>query len=414
MKIAFLYMDVTNLGDLVIRDTSRFILDSILEDNGLGDCTVVPVDIGERRCFERRLSIPERAVNKFARLAREFVSRESFYVKHPGIARKTILLSWKHSIQGRHFKKHELPKLNGADLIVFGGGGLVKYHKQSFHLVIREVTQFADDNGIPILINSVGVEGYDERHPGCMILKESINRDCVKFVSTRDDYASLVENYLDNPQIKAEEVCDPAFWTAETYGVAKRGGSSGTIGLNVIRHAIFAAYMYEIDKDVLDELYHDLIRDLVADGFAVDLFSNGVPGDTKYINHLMVKYPDIASHERVTISTPQTPGELVELIAGYDRFLAVRLHASIIGTVLGVPNTSLVWNVKQILFGKRVGMPENYLIRDDFDAKTVRERLMNAAPYVMDESYKNTVRASLEREVVHWLGTGKHLEDDAR
>ena len=81
----------------------------------------------------------------------------------------------------------------------------------------------------------------------------------------------------------------------------------------------------------------------------------------------------------------------------------MRLHSSIVGTVLGIPNVSLVWNRKQPFFGKQVGMPENYIERDGFDAANVVGRLLAAKPYEMDVGYKDTVLASLRDGLSRWL-----------
>jgi len=74
-----------------------------------------------------------------------------------------------------------------------------------------------------------------------------------------------------------------------------------------------------------------------------------------------------------------------------------------VGTVLGVPNVSLVWNRKQVLFGSKVGMSENFIEREGFETRNVVGRLMSAKPYAMDVGYKDTVLASLQGSLLRWL-----------
>lgn len=402
MKIALLYMDVSNLGDLVIRDTARYLLDAVLDENQLADAEVVPVDIGERNYKLEPAYKKKSFHSRVSRFLARYAKSRRVFRNFPFLAQEMLVRSWHESKQGRHFRKKEMPKLQGADLIVFGGGGLVKYHKQSFHFILHDVTRYAQKMGIPVIINSVGVEGYSEEQPGCKLLKRALNRPCVKFISVRDDYSTLVNNFMENPAIETAHVCDPAFWTAETYGAKKRPSEPNkakTIGLNVIRPAIFKDYKYPVELERLDALYHGLVEKLLAQGYHVDFFSNGVPGDTKYISHLLEAFPEMANDDRVTVTLPQTPAELVELISGYDRYLAVRLHASIIGTVLGVPNVSLVWNVKQPLFGQTIGLRQNYITLRGFDADTVFSRLMAAEPYQMNQEYKNSVRETFSHAI---------------
>ena len=46
MKIAFCYLGVTNLGDIVIADTARYVTGLVLRELGRDDVEIVPVDIG--------------------------------------------------------------------------------------------------------------------------------------------------------------------------------------------------------------------------------------------------------------------------------------------------------------------------------------------------------------------------------
>ncbi|MDO4943312.1 MAG: polysaccharide pyruvyl transferase family protein, partial [Lachnospiraceae bacterium] len=299
-------------------------------------------------------------------------------------------------------------KLEGADLIIFGGGGLIKFHQQNFHYFLDEVIGYADKHNIPVFLNSQGIEGYDESDPECQILKKAINRDCVKYISTRDDFAMLRNCYVDNPNIVIKGVCDPAFWTAETYQIKKKENAEKRVGLNVIRTKIFGDYMYKVSRDSLGKIYYDLILKLCHDGYSVDLFSNGVESDTAFINWLFETYPDLQKKYHVTSSNPRTTYELVETLAGYERYMAVRLHAAIIGSVLGVPNISLVWNRKQILFGKEIGMRQNFITKDKFNADDIYKQLCAAEPYEMNESYKMSVYKNLEKQLVAQI---KNLEE---
>ncbi|MDO4943313.1 MAG: hypothetical protein Q4E73_10845, partial [Lachnospiraceae bacterium] len=46
IKIAFMYLDVSNLGDTVIYETARYIVEDILQKHDITDYEIVPVDIG--------------------------------------------------------------------------------------------------------------------------------------------------------------------------------------------------------------------------------------------------------------------------------------------------------------------------------------------------------------------------------
>ena len=398
MKIAFCYLGVTNLGDIVIADTARYVTGLVLRELGRDDVEIVPVDIGlEGATLGGRLG--RGFVKSMVGLARGVVRGMKRCI--PG----TWFLRWQwHQLPAyRRYASQERPKLMDADLILFAGGGLVKFHRQNFHFFIDDITSLAEEKGIPVLFNAVGVEGYDARDKECRLLKRALNRSCVKAITTRDDLAMLRDSYVENSAIDVRAVCDPAFWTAETYGVRRCAKTPRTIGLNVIRPEIFAEYGRGVSRSGLTRLYAEVIGSLVSGGWHVELFSNGVAADSDFIGHLFSSCPQLKGNPHVSAAFPATAEAFVRTIAGYERFMAVRLHSSIVGTVLGIPNISLVWNRKQPFFGRQVGMTENYVDRDGFDSANVVDRLLAAKPYEVDAGYKGTVLASLRGDISRWL-----------
>lgn len=398
MKLALCYLKVTNLGDLVIYDTAHYLVGRILRDLGRDDVEIVPVDIGlEGATLGGRLR--RGFVKSMIGLARGMVRGVKRCIPGTWFLR----WQWRRLPAYRRYALCERPKLLDADLIVFAGGGLVKFHRQNYHFFVDDITALAEVRGVPVLFNAVGIEGYDAGNGECRLLKRALNRPCVKAITTRDDIAMLRDSYVENPAIDVRAVCDPAFWTAETYGVRRCAKTPRTIGLNVIRPEIFAEYGQGVSRGRLTRLYAEVVGSLVSKGWHVELFSNGVAADSDFIGHLFSSCPQLKGNPLVSAAFPATAEEFVRTIAGYERFMAVRLHSSIVGTVLGIPNVSLVWNRKQPFFGKQVGMLANYIERDGFDAANVVGRLLAAKPYEMDAAYKNTVVVSLRDGLARWL-----------
>ena len=399
INIAFIYLDVPNLGDLVIYETAKYITEDILKKNHIQDYTLVPIDISSykgRTPHDGRRGVKRLLMGGMKRLAK------TAFFSHclPMAARSLLRAQWRMTDRYKYYARQEKPKLKGADMIIFGGGGLIKFHQQNFHFLLDDITKYAQAKGIPVLLNAQGIEGYSEYDQECQMLKDAINRDCVKYASTRDDFAMLRNCYIDNPNITVRSVCDPAFWVSEAYQI-QRDPSAKKVGLNVIRTNIFQEYLYkDVNRQTLGVVYYELIQKLFQEGYQVELFSNGIETDTKFIEWLFKSYPDLEKDYKVTVAAPSTTRELVETIAGYQRFMAVRLHASIIGSVLGIPNVSLVWNRKQPLFGKEIGMPQNFLSKDQFKADIIFQKLCGAKPYQMDEGYKMSVYQNLEEQIL--------------
>ena len=406
MKIALVYLDVPNYGDMIIHDTARYLVERILAERGETDVQLVDVSIDSFRWrqsgvqHQAEKSLP--LIRKCNALLQKALSSRRLYRLFPGFVENQLCRQWRMKPSYKYYAQHERPKLKEADLILFCGGGLIKFHQQNFHYYLDDITRLAQETGADVVFNAVGVEGYSARNPECILLKKAINRPCVKMITCRDDYASLVRDYKVNPDVITKPSCDPAFWAAETYQASWEGRQSGVIGLNVIRPNIFKEYMYRINGAEFYQLYHDLAQKIVSLGYRAEFFCNGTPQDKRFIEQLYQKHPDLQDMRDVSVFEPENATALVHRIAQYERFMAVRLHASIVGTVMGIPNVSLVWNKKQPLFGEQVGLPENYLLKADFNADTICERLFAARSYQMDEAYKQTVFDNLKYMIEHF------------
>lgn len=407
LKIALCGLDALNLGDEVIFKSTQWLFERIMAELGLKDFEIVRVDLMHDRrdgaaVRKRGVRLQQRRlVDMTTDLVSRFPSLRSLVHSAACLA---LRWKWHHSSSGRSFAANELCKLQGADLIVFAGGGLVKFHRQNFYSPIDDIAKFAAKNRIPVLFNSVGVEGYDAANPKCAILKQALRRDCVRMVTTRDDAEMLKRGYGLAPRIPVVEVGDPALWTPEVYNVAWQGAKSGVVGLNAIRPAIFGEYGEPINSEELTGLYRGLVRRCLKNGFKVQIFSNGAVADSDFARSVLENCEDLKCDSRVSIFQPATDTELIAAISGYERFLAARLHASIIGTSLGIPNASLVWNRKQRFFGAAMGMSENYVEREGFNVETVFATLMAARGCATCAESKKSTYELLRRGVAESIG----------
>lgn len=399
MKIAMVYLNVSNLGDLVIYDTAVYLTKSILKELNM-EAEIIPVDMGSYQ--PRQIAKNNPAAGGGLRIQKKLWNvwkKTGLYSLTPSLSEKVLKKAWHSTIHYKYFRDNEMDKLKDADMIIFCGGGLIKYHQQNFHFYLDEITKIAEENNIPVIMNAVGIEGYSERNPECRILKKAVNRKCMVSITVRDDIEMLREKYITNPDIMTQRVCDPAFWIKETYGIEKdrERYHRHVIGLNLIRPKIFREYMYDVSEEELISLYVKIIQKLSGQGYKVRLFSNGVAADDKLGRTILRLHPELSDTD---CFLPETPEELISFINGCERVMALRLHASIISTVLGVPNVSLVWNRKQPLFGRQVGMEENYITKENFNAEYICGRLLGALAYDMDEAYKMTVRDTLREGIL--------------
>ena len=229
-----------------------------------------PTLVGKVRTFVRK------AGKKFLeKRLRVWLGRKWLWQTAPEWVERRLMAIWLRTRRGRHYVVHERKKLETVDAILFCGGGLIKYRKQDFPFFLRDIVALAESRGIPVTMNSVGVEGYEEGHLFCRMLKKAVNSPCVKFISCRDDFKTLRDHYVENPDIEIASVCDPALWSSETYGVTA-APEKGLVGVNVIRPSIFRDYGHsDIDRERCLRIYEELISRTLADGGRVRLFTNG-------------------------------------------------------------------------------------------------------------------------------------------
>lgn len=266
--------------------------------------------------------------------------------------------------------------LQKADLIIFAGGGLIKYKQESFYYYTSEILRVAEEHQIPVYFNCIGVEGYEEEDERCQQLKSSLNYSCVKGISVRDDVETLKKCYLQKGGIHITKGIDPAVLSSKVYGVIKESGSR-VIGLGIIRDQIFIDYGIEgIDKESELNLWCDLIVEIEKQGYEWQLFTNGLAQDHKFAMEVLEVAGKAEEAEKYFAKRPASTKDLVDIISRYAGIVAGRMHSNIIAYALKVPGIALVWNNKLLFWGKRIGYQERFIQPWQFEASSIVDTLL--------------------------------------
>lgn len=400
LRIGLIYMNASNLGDVVIFDCVCEFLKNIFAERQENNYELVPINIDSQCRHSIYYGVKRRLMKlKYQRMLEKGKSNEELD--------NLLLQRWHISRAYRYFEKNEKKKIDNLDLIIFVGGGMIKFHRQECHYFLHEIIGIAQEKNIPVMLNAVGVEGYNEKNRECQILKNAINKDCVRYISTRDDLDTLRTNYITNSKIISELVCDPAIWSKECYTV-ERNDSSKKIGLGVIRPEIFSEYLYHVDRKALINLYAELCKRILDSGYSVEFFSNGMMKDNKFIEDILHQNRELRETQKVSVAIPKNAKHLIEIIAQYERCVVARMHASIIACSLGVPNVSLVWNNKQTLLGKTLKLEENYVTKENFNAECIYDKLFAADSPIIDEKHKKSVYEGLKNQIIQIIEDRKN------
>lgn len=275
----------------------------------------------------------------------------------------------------RHYNiaSEDYEMVQTADLIIFVGGGIIKYRQEKLYPYVEAIVDCAREWQIPVYFNCVGVEGYDEEDERCQALKRVLNYDCIKSVTIRDDFDTFQNYYLDNQMTKLAPAIDPVVYLPEVYG-RNRDTSSHTVGLGIARWRIFEDYgISEVDRQFQLDLWKGIIDLLEERGYQWKLFVNGLRSDYDFALEIL-EYVGRQGDEYL-IQRPAFTGELVDAVASFEAVIACRMHANIIAYAMGIPSIGMVWNDKMLFWGERIGYPERFLKKEEFVSEIVVDRM---------------------------------------
>ncbi|MDE7313293.1 MAG: polysaccharide pyruvyl transferase family protein [Eubacterium sp.] len=286
-----------------------------------------------------------------------------------------------------------------ADLMLFDGGGIIKYRQEEFYRHVPELLALAQECGIPVYFNSVGVEGYDAGDARCIRLAQALRYDCVKGISVRDDLETLRRDYLKDSAAGTMAV-DPAVFTPQAYGIQK-DAQSQVIGLGIVRYRIFEDYgIPQVTREFQLELWQGIAKELERRGYAWQLFVNGLRSDYDFALEVLRYMGREGEADTLLAPRPVQSSELVQTIAGYQGVIACRMHANIIAYALGIVSVGLVWNDKMVFWGERIGCPERFLTSGQFTPDQIVQCLTDSLAQGVQPcpaALKNSVQKPLKK-----------------
>lgn len=291
--------------------------------------------------------------------------------------------------------------LKNVNLIVAVGGGLIKFKAQHLHEHLSALIEVAQEKGIDIVLNAVGVEGYDKDDERCQFLRKRLNYSCIKHISVRDDINTLINYYLDkNHTSTISKVSDPAVWAAEAYNI-KREENTGTIGIGIARGNLFKDYNLNFSEEQVLGLYLDIIVQLHSIKKKIILFTNGLASDNKQLfkvlNLLQMKGLNI------DYAIPSSPQSLVEIISSFDAIIATRLHSCIVAYSLNIPAIGLVWNDKLSFWGNNIGVPDNYITIENFTSPYIIDKLEKAVLRYYNQVKRTYFRNTIIKDIKEYI-----------
>src|SRR3954447_13160765 len=169
-----------NLRDIVIADCAKFLYNEVTRN--ASDIEYVSLDLtGYYKYISKKPFLIRKLYGAWNRSANLFTAKK---------------MNGRVKLNSRYYQR----QIKGTSLIVIVGGGMIKYKYQHFWVYLSGLIDAAERLGVPIVLNALGVEGYDKNDPRCQILKQALNNPAVKVITTRDDIDTLRNLYLKGNQ----------------------------------------------------------------------------------------------------------------------------------------------------------------------------------------------------------------------
>lgn len=286
-----------------------------------------------------------------------------------------------------------------SDLIIYGGAPVFNWHHQVFYEFTATTIELAHRYGKPIIFSSIGIEGYNGHDERCQRLKNALKLDCVKQITTRDDFASL-KKFAENSSAFIAKVSDSAVLSNkvfEKHYVIPSDRNKIKIGIFIFRAGGFNANGIPFSREEAANLWKSLINELEKKGYDYELLTSGHFADEAFMDYLIRKHDVPASKCQFNINTPET---LVSKIAEYSAIISCRLHPSIIAFSMQVPSLGIIWNDKVKHFYENIGYSDRVFQVREIKAENLITKV--------EESIKQGVNIDTEyiMSVYHTLFNG--------
>lgn len=353
-----------NIGDTVILETCKYLISKINKDVTVSIYNLLP---------------NEEVLKKY-----KIKERHSFFSKI------IIYLKWLNP----KIQEYYAEILKDADAVIFAGGGLIKFSREFCWNSLYSVIAYCEKKNIPVFLNAVGVEGYNNLDLYSQLIKKSLNKTCVKAITTRDDVETLKDYRKENISLAG----DSALWTSDLYPI-EMNNKNNIIGVGLLHKNIFKSYKVDFSEEKIIKTYCGIINELEKRGYKWRLFCNGLQSDYNMgVKVLQTIGKDIS--DTLLAPRPETKEDYFHLLTSFSSIIAGRLHANIIAASYNIPSIGLVWNNKLTLFGRSIGCENRFIKKENFFDS---ELIVNELEKAIKHGYNKETIQKLKNATVNTL-----------
>lgn len=359
-----------NLGDGVIAESLTYIFGTKYPS-----AKIELLDIAGREDYVKGEVRGSRLFNAFQRM--------------PDALQSLLVATYCHKQYHASWKQHWTHALADADLVVIGGGQLFCDVSLNFPMKLHLLSK-AIRPGTRVGILCVGVAAKWSTC-GRRLVLSCLRRLKPDFIAARD--AASVKNMREifDQGEGVRLIQDPAVLSADAFAQPLMPRSEIAMCVSAL-NALSHNSEYKAGQDGATdgvEYFQHLYLALKQRFGSVQVFTNGASEDNIVARALAQR---LKIEDQLLI--PNTPAELVKIIASTERVVAHRLHANIVAYSLGVPSIGLNWDKKVASFFAMTERNE-MLLPMTADAQSIA-----SAAISMERTPKNDARLSAMKQDV--------------
>lgn len=298
---------------------------------------------------------------------------------HYSINSRAVGIITRKYLQTRETELLALPDklIREANVVVFGGAPVFAFDHQDFYEKTSVLVDIAEKNKKPVIFSAIGVEGYEENNERCQRLKAALRQECVKQITTRDDFESL-QKFADDGAVTIAKVSDPAVLVSNIIKSKEKVNSPDDIkkiGIFVLRGGGFIDNGIKISRENAVDMWKEIAGELERRGYTYEFLTSGHYADEAALDY-MIRNHEIPL-ERCAFNM-NTPEQLMKKINTYDGVISCRLHPSIIAYSCDIPSIGIVWNDKVQFFYDSIGYSDRAVDPLQTRPQEIVEKLENA------------------------------------
>ncbi|RTL97071.1 polysaccharide pyruvyl transferase family protein [Ancylobacter aquaticus] len=262
------------------------------------------------------------------------------------------------------FRMHFRRVIMKSDLVIVGGGQIIKNNIALFCEKLSLISRIAHENSVPFVLIGIGVD-KNMNLRNWRIVRNAIFT--AKSILLRDNISKRRMCDAFKPKVECAVMPDLAFALTNVELESKATEPVIYLGINVMDINSMLSYRNSIgrrDADTFVATLCDIVKIAHDDGYNICLFTSG--SDSDFRATLAVKGDIFAiTGIDLPIFHPSSLDDLLSFLVTVNHVIATRMHAGILAYISGCNPLCVNWDDKVEGVWSAINQPERVILLED-------------------------------------------------